>query len=544
MDYNSQFTKNAARFRSKIAFDFPDRGVTLSHIDIRDYSHRLACYLLHLGIRKGDYVCLWMGNVPEHPLISAACLRIGAIVVPLNIYESAENICSMCRECGGKILFLDGSNKYIRRQLTHTMPDSLPVVNIADFEDERSLRLNFIPADLPLQKICCTLQGSDPAFLLYTSGSTGEKKAVLKSLNSLSSLSTSIRLLLSFFHRFICPLNCFVLSPWYHLAGMSQLFWIFDGTQASLISLDRFNPRSVAKHLQEQRVALWIGTATMLSRCCAQADASLQLPSIVLTSGEALSRRVLEVLESRSGCQAIFSVYGTTEIGGVTLMPYFFPHTTRIFHMIGHFLACFGFTKRMYRYEDFPANAQALLLGDIVSDAQVIIYDEERDCILPDGESGEIFVHTHTAIKRYEHSAENNLCIELDGKHFVRTGDLGFKRGSQLYLIGRKKNLIIRSGENIIPAEIEQAAACYPGVLAAVACGIPSSTHGEDICLCLETDGSFLDIPALSAHLESTLPKYMIPQHIEIFEEFPIGNTGKVNVQAIQKKMALKYPAA
>ena len=306
--------------------------------------------------------------------------------------------------------------------------------------------------------------------------------------------------------------------------------------------MDHFNPRFASEYLQQHKVSLWIGTATMLSRCCTYAGSNFQLPRVIATSGEALSRRVLDVLESCGGCQAIFSTYGTTEIGGIALMYYLFPHASRLFSFIRFFMQTTQTITQTYSYKDFPANAQTLLLGDILPTAQVAIYDEERGCIVPDGEIGEIFAHSATAVQRYEYTSKNKLCIELNGKIYTRTGDMGCKRGHQLYLIGRKKNLIIRSGENIIPAEIEQAAACYPGILAAVACGIPSRTHGEDICLCLETDSPTLDTSALLEHLKNTLPKYMIPQHIDILDEFPIGPTGKTNVQTIQAKMAEKYP--
>lgn len=542
MDFNSIFDRNARLYAGKAVLYFSDSSIALSHVQIRDLSQRLALWMLTVGVKRGDRVGIWMGNVCEFALAVAACMRIGAAAVPFSIFESVESIEAMCRESNCRLLMYDGKNKHIERRIRQSFsPRHVQAIDISRYGTPDTIRLDFIPADLPDHRIHCRRNSGEEAFLLFTSGSTGEKKPVSIPLASIAGFQLSRTL----FDLFAClyPLRFFSMFPWYHISGIHRLFSILCGHNEFCCTADHFSPVSATKALAAHRITVWQGTATMLSRCCVfRHSAEFRLPPIVITAGEAVSRHVLDVLEKHPGASIMVATYGSTEISGISNLLYHFSNVTPFFRFASGIIKPLLQIRHTYSFRDFDTDNRVFPLGDSHSGLQTAIWDEETNNLLPDGCPGEIIVHSRQLASRYARSKSDNLFIKLGGKLYVRTGDLGFQRGRRLYMIGRKKNLIIRSGENIVPAGIEQAAMHQPCVQSAIACGIPSKTHGEDICLCLEGDPAAIDLAAMKQHLENTLPRYMIPQHIDVFREFPVGETGKTSVRTLREIMCEKYP--
>ena len=124
------------------------------------------------------------------------------------------------------------------------------------------------------------------------------------------------------------------------------------------------------------------------------------------------------------------------------------------------------------------------------------------------------------------------------GEGYFNTGDIGYVKDGLLFVIGRRTNVINRSGEKILPEDIERVIAARPGVRSVVVFGIPSETHGEDICAAVESeDGAAVFAPS---DLEGSLPKHKIPQHLFFYSRFPLTVTGKTDLSVLRAEAMKK----
>lgn len=538
MNYSQLSRSLAKQYADQPVKSFPDRELTLSYRSIDSYSLQLANWMLSQGIKKGDPIAIWMGNVPEFVLFTAASLRIGTVLIPISIYEPLSVVLTICEECQCSHLFYDSGNKYISANLGGRIPN---IANTRDLGAEHGkIRLGFAENAPQHNPDGYEIALDDTIVISFSSGSTGEQKGIQKSICSFfgkTGFSGLYKHLLGFLHH-IYALRVYNLCPWYHNTGLTILLLSLFGGRFHEISCERYNPLHAIRVLKEYRPNIWLGTATMLYRCCSIEDAAtLQIPDLIISSGEAISLHVIKKLETHSCGSYLFSSYGTTEVGGIAQIMFQFKHPSYVKRLIIRSVQLFGVIKRVYPIQAFSDMTDFSVLGNIVPSAEVILYDDESGInILPDGQIGEICIHKNAFMNGYVDGQHDRFFLQQNGKQFFRTGDLGFRKGDLLFLAGRKKNLIIRSGEKIIPGEIEQAALNCPGVLDAVACGIPSKFYGEDICLCLQIDPSAYQENTLQQKMSAQLPKHSLPNHILLWDEFPMNASGKTNIKAIREE--------
>lgn len=538
MDYNVLFQKVLKS--NKPALIFSDKNISLSYAQLRDHSLEAACWMKREGIKKGDPVMFWSGNIPEFPVILAACMRIGAVFVPVSDYESMEGIQEIYQECKAKLLIYDSENKYIRNQYHKVgIIGTLTAVNLAECAKKESLRMPFQRSFLTVEQLTCELSEEDMLVLMYTSGSTGQKKGICISVcgiegkNNLNYKTARILRFITLFY----PIRLYNLFPWYHISGCGFLAYILHGGGFTEITMEKFNARRVIGDLKKYAPNAWSGTATMLYRCCiCSTDKSMVFPSIILTSGEAVQPHVIQELKNRIGTCLLFSTYGTTELGKVSSVTYQFHTPPPLLRLALSIMAKVGTFSKPVQASELMLSDTGTILGWISKNADVIIYDMENDKALEDGQIGEICAYTSSFMKGYLGEAPTVNCLTYEGRVYFCTGDVGYKQGNMLCIAGRKKNLIIRSGENIVPSEIEKQVLSFPGVSDAVACGIPSREYGEEVCLCLEASRDDIDLEKLDEKLRTSIPKYMYPKHILFWDAFPVGNTGKLNILKIREE--------
>ena len=304
MDYNIIMEKQVRRNGKRVCKRFPDRNVTLTYAELEEKSRRTAAWLQTQGFQKGDVLAVWMGNVPEYIILMAAALRNGCIFVPLSIYESTAQIEAMCTESGAGLLIYDSGNKYVKKQLTaKALSADLYAMDVAGFSD--LVRTDSLAAEAkhPLR---CELDMHDSVMILYTSGSTGKKKGICKNsaavLGKRGLASGYIRLMDAV--QRIRRMRVYNLCPWYHNTGMMLQMLMLMGLNFEEVTMEQYNPATVAKCLQEFRPVIWLGTASMLYRCCIVPEAQFALPVAIISTGEALSEHIARNFRK---CQAVGS---------------------------------------------------------------------------------------------------------------------------------------------------------------------------------------------------------------------------------------------
>ena len=351
--------------------------------------------------------------------------------------------------------------------------------------------------------------GIDEPFLaLYTSGTSGERKLIEKSTRSFfggKGFRPSWRFILK-----LLSVRIYNCSPWYHNTGIYSLLIVLSGAPVTQVTSGKYNPETMRQNINSTLPGWIVTTPTMLSRSLRCGE--IRLPSYIICTGEALSGETVELLERNGGGQLLYSGYGTTETGHIALM--------------------------MYTFRSVRFTGKILLLLLRASGLGTIIFDRKRfkpNCVgvvsrnveVKYSEKGEILVRS-------------KQMAAGQGDAFFNTGDIGYLEDGLLFITGRSSSVINRSGEKIEPYDIEKVISGLPGVKSVAVFGIPSQTHGEDICAAIESDGGK---PVVDRDLLSgLLPKYMIPSHLFFIDRFPMNGSGKADLSAL-KSFAVKSTA-
>ena len=521
MDFHRLLVTCSKRIHTP-AFRFPDRDVSITYRELLDLSGVYCGLYRRLGLVPGDRVALWMGSVPEYVLAFTAALRMGLVAVPLSVYEQWDKVCSVCDACGCALMLYDGNNRYIRATLEKA--DALPAnwLDVSSFASDNAIRL---PPDEAAADCAWDWDLEDTYCILHSSGSTGERKSIRMTVVSTfgkKSAMRGMRLMFYLLRKLVPPFDRFISSPFYHAAGNYMLMLVLSGCYFKLVAQEYFNPVHTARYLAQEQPTAWMGTATMFYRiCCANPAGSLVYPMVITASGEAVSDNMLRTFSEQEGCQLLLSYYGTTELGRISSLICPIGRTTlrtRISCFLSDLLDFGGMAEKPGKRTDHSKE-----LGKISKTVEIDVRGEDGRS-LPDGEVGEIFGRKAGSRRVY--------LDQERPEEWISTGDVGYRRGRRLYLLGRKKELIIRSGENIIPSEIEEQLLKCPGVEDAVVFGVPSPDHGEDVCACIQTAGA-PDLEAIQAHLRDSLPRFMLPQHYLFREDFPYNATGKTDRKRI-----------
>ncbi len=466
------------------------------------------------GVGPGDRVAILAANCPEWIVTFWATISLGAIAVGLNGWWVGPEIRYGIEDSDPLVLVADA--KRLAR-LEGEDPGVPTIVIEDDFEAIWSYDLEAMLPNVPIGE-------DDPAVILYTSGTTGRPKGAVNShRNVIAALG------LSFFHgarmAILNPADpdglpaCqLVSSPLFHVSGlhMTAVAYLVGGVR-SIWTVGKFDPETIMRLIEREQITHWSYTATMLHRVVSH-PALDQYDLTSLRSGggggstfsPALQRRAKEALPNLGATMGVG--YGQTECAA---------------------LATLNSGEELNR---FPESA-----GRPLPTVQLEIRDADG-AVLPEGEEGEIHVRGPMVMPGYWRRPEATAEV-IGAGHWLRTGDIGRMEGGRLYLASRRRDLIIRGGENVYPVEIENRIEAHPGVAEVAVIPVEHEELGQEVrAVVVPVAGTELTANALEAWCAEGLSYFKVPAHWDIrTEPLPRNASGKVVKQVLLDGAPLQF---
>lgn len=479
-----------------------------------------VCTLAHalqdeLGVRKGDRVAIAMRNLPELVFAFWAAEAIGAIAVPLNAWWSGPELCWAVADCAPAAMFADG-DRWARLRTTGA-DDTLPptVVTRADDADvptphvrwDALLEARPSVTELPP----CEIRPDDSATIIYTSGTTGRPKGALGTHRNHTTLMMTMG-----FQAEVGKLTAgsdvaeptpvdqpAMLNPFplFHIGGVSSIYNAVAGGM-KMVLMYRWDTKEALELCHREDISALVLVPTMLRRMLDSPD----LPSYDLSrissigiGGSPGASELAQVVLDRIGPQvSINHGYGMTET------------TSSAFQQSGTAV------------RTLPRSA-----GLPVPGAEVRLVDESG-ADAPVGEPGEVLVRGPQVVAGYWTPGETENAF-TDG--WFRTGDIGvFDADGRLRVVDRVKDVIIRGGENVYPAEVERVLENHPSVAEAAVIASPDADLGEAVAAVLvPRDGHRLAVDDLRDFASTRLAAFKVPSKwYERAEPLPRNASGKL----------------
>jgi fatty-acyl-CoA synthase len=479
----------------------------LTYHELFDEACRVATALSHHA-RAGDYVALWAPNVVEWPTIQYGAALAGVVLVALNPALRPAELAYALEHCRPKVLI------HADRSRNYDTAGALGEIDVHAL-GVRTISLS-APAEWRSENIDDTVisrapgDAGQPVMLQYTSGTTGTPKGVLlrhRSMVNVAKLSLETAGI---------PAGAVAVNPlpMFHTGGCvtSTLGPLWVGGTAVLI--DRFEPTAVLAAMRRERATVLFFVPTMLAALvAAQHESTEPAPKLSICMGGAstVSADLIEGAERTFGATVV-NVFGQTELSPVLTA-----------------------TRPGDSRDDRLAT-----IGRPLPQVDCKVVDPVTGAVVPVGHPGEICARGYQQMIGYLHDpAATAAAVDSDG--FVRTGDLGVmdERG-YLTHTGRLKELIIRGGENISPAEVEACLARHEMVAEACAFGLPDDRLGELVAAVIVASGPppVNAVDLLRAHVRKDLTPHKVPQRWFVADELPRTPTGKVRKFALPALIA------
>lgn len=458
-------------------------------------AERLARALLS-RYRPGERIAVWAPNIPEWVIIEYAAALAGLTLVTVNPAYRPRELKFVLEQSRSAGLFLvrEFRGNPMARIATEVVAGLAGVREVIDMQDPAALYAGHdIAAVMP------DVQPHDPAQIQYTSGTTGfPKGAVLHHRGIMNNPRFFLaRLGLSQGGKNLC------VMPMFHTSGCVGGTLGALTTGGVLILPRAFDPGVVLDIIEREKIRDFVGVPTMLVAILeAQSARPRDVSSIRLMSsgGSMVPPELIRRIKETFGCD-FATVYGQTETSPLL--------TTT--------------------YPDDTIEDGSETIGQALPHTELSIRDPATNTVVPIGRVGEICARGYALMLGYNDNPEATAAaIDADG--WLHTGDLGtMDARGYLRITGRVKEMIIRGGENLFPAEIENAMLEHPDIVEIAVVGIPDDRWGEAVaCFLRLRTGAVLDRAALIAHCRERLAAPKTPAHWVEVQQWPLTGSGKI----------------
>src|SRR5438874_3660636 len=489
-----------------------------TNIQIAREATQLAAGLRRLGIEKGDRVIVMMLNCPEVIISYQAIARAGAVIIPVLPLLKGPEVHYIAENSAAKAVITSPILLPLLRNALVDVPTMKHIISTGIEGEERDESRPYTVraykdvvtsgaafADHYLQDLEeVSLAPDDPAVILYTSGTTGHPKGVLLTHRNVVSNAVSGRGSGSVEEGTpsVHEVQLAIL-PLEHAYGLvASNVGYLNGVVAVLHP--RFDTTAVLSAIERYHVNAYAGVPAMFVALLYTPDADKFDTSSLryCVSGSApLPLAILEGFEQKFGCP-ILEGYGLSEASAV---------------LTGH-------SQDMLRK---PGS-----VGKPISGVEILIVDVNDDP-LPVGEIGEVIARGPNIMQAYYNMPDETQSALRNG--WLHTGDMGcFDEDGYLYIVERKKDLIIRGGFNIYPRDVEEVLATHPAVIEAAVVGIPSERMGEEVKAFVVINTP-VDAETLMAYCRERLANYKTPVQIEFIDALPRNAVGKIDKKELRR---------
>lgn len=464
-----------------------------------------------LGIQAGDRVGLMLPNLPQFVMAYHALGHLGAIAVPVNPLLKAPEIGYIWNNAGAKVVITFPMTLETVLEAKAQIPSLEHVLVVGA---ERELPAGVKPLDAFFKHGSEPLPrppGSEdsPVVFIYTSGTTGFPKGVmLSSENILYDIEACQKLLeQSEDERFLCVL------PLFHSFGqtvcMNYVLWL----GATCVLLERFMPHLILEAIEKHKVTLFPGAPVMyaaLLHTPTEREYDTSSLRVCVSGGAPMPEPVHRAFESKFGC-AILEGDGPTECAPVTCV-------------------------------NPPPHKGPRKIGSVglpLPGIEIKIFDD-NDKEVATGEIGEIVVRGKNVMLGYYNAPEATAEAMRNG--WYHTGDMGkYDEDGYLYIVDRKKDMIIVGGINVYPSEVENVLLQHPAVADCAVIGKPDPERGEvPVAVIIPKSGTEPDPREIMAFVRQRMANFKVPREVIFRQELPRSNTGKVLKRLLKKELELE----
>ncbi|HMJ13167.1 MAG TPA: long-chain-fatty-acid--CoA ligase [Polyangiaceae bacterium] len=487
---------------------FGERSYT--NRELHDLGCRLAHALHELGLGSGDKVVVMLPNCPEVLLGYSAVWRIGAVAIPVLFLLDTHELAYILENSAARAV-ITSNDVYAKVADAVQRVPAVRYVLVAGAEDsvpEGCLSIARLLHDSPPRSEVAPCSKDDLATILYTSGTTGRPKGVMQTHGNL--YAHAMNAWRTAGERNRSPRSLIVL-PLAHSFGLGLLVsgFLFGGMG---VLMRWFNPKEALELIERHRLVGMAGVPTMFLYLLADPDAGKYDTSSVerwLVGAAPMDAAHIAAFERKFGGQLLVG-YGLTE-------------------------SCPGISVER---EELPRKPGSV--GVPMEGVRVKIVDESGRS-LPAGERGEICAAGENISPGYYELPEATRDTFRAG--WLHTGDIGYlDSDNYLFIVDRKKDLIIRAGLNIYPKDVEEVLVHHPAVEEAAVVGMLDPLMGEEVCaFVVKKYGSKVSAEELISHCQGQLAKYKTPRHVELVSSLPKNNLGKVQKNELRELARRKW---
>ena len=491
MNLAENLERTAAEHGDKVAMKLDDAELTYSQLE--GATAQIAGMLKAKGVEPGDRVGVMLPNVPYFPIVYYGILRLGAVVVPMNVLLKKREVGYYLTDPGAKVLF--AWHDFAEAATAGAEEAGAELISVKPGEFEK-----LVGEAEPVTEIVEREDG-DTAVILYTSGTTGTPKgAELTHANLARNAEISYEL--------------FELAPGAVILGALPLFHSFGQTcglntsikaGGMLTLIPRFDPAKALEIIQRDKVQVFQGVPTMYSAMLNHPDRDdydVSSLEVCASGGSAMPVEVMKAFEQAFDAK-ILEGYGLSETSPVAS----FNHPDR---------------------ERKPGS-----IGTPIEGVEMKVVDDDGNEV-EQGEPGEIVIRGHNVMKGYWGKAEATEEAIKDG--WFHSGDIATVDSDGYYfIVDRKKDLIIRGGYNVYPREIEEVIYEHPAVREAAVIGVPHEDLGEEVgaAVALKDDSECTE-EEIREHCKEQVAAYKYPRKVWFVDELPKGPTGKILKREIE----------